>query len=176
MVHIRCPNRSLARRCVGLARMKVRRMWMLLRTTACEEETRKIIVAHATIFSVRRSDTAGSAIRCNTRQPAERKTLWKCGICSPEQTPPTHELSLVAGAGQRFESARRLSFLPAKPIKREEPPTRTLGLCQQYVSSRFYLRASSIPERLRVFRDLLGCIDGRYTGTFRLPSEVVANT
>jgi hypothetical protein len=27
------------------------------------------------------------------------------------------DASLVAGAGQRFESARRLSFLPANPIK-----------------------------------------------------------
>src|SRR3712207_8824365 len=29
------------------------------------------------------------------------------------------------------------------------------------------LRASSIPDRLRLFRDLLGCIDGRYPETFR---------
>src|ERR687889_831833 len=48
----------------------------------------------------RASDPAGwCAIRCNTRQPAERKPIWKCGICNPEQTPTTHELSLVAGAG-----------------------------------------------------------------------------
>jgi hypothetical protein len=33
------------------------------------------------------------------------------------QTPATHDLSLVAGAGQRFESARRLSFLPANLLK-----------------------------------------------------------
>jgi hypothetical protein len=33
--------------------------------------------------------------------------------------------------GQRFESARRLSILPAKPIKREETAIMLLGTWQQ---------------------------------------------
>jgi hypothetical protein len=33
--------------------------------------------------------------------------------------------------GKRFESARRLSVLPAKPIKREEPTIMLLGSWQQ---------------------------------------------
>jgi hypothetical protein len=48
----------------------------------------------------------------------------------PVQTPATHELSLVAGAGQRFESARRLLIGVDKPNvqNRENPRLITRGL------------------------------------------------
>src|SRR5215207_8976588 len=59
-----------------------------------------------------------------------------CGIRKPEQTPATHELSLVMRLGQRFESARRLSIFPAKLVKTKSPRHEHRGLCQQYVSSR----------------------------------------
>jgi len=51
---------------------------------------------------------------------------------------------LVAGAGQRFESARRLYNFPAKPVKTENPRCSSRGHCQQYVSSRLYRKASSL--------------------------------
>jgi hypothetical protein len=37
---------------------------------------------------------------------------------------------------KRFESARRLSILPANPVKTESLRPKHRGLCQQYVSSR----------------------------------------
>src|SRR5215218_2345257 len=43
---------------------------------------------------------------------------------------------LVMRLGQRFEFARRLSLLPAKPVKTESFRPEHRGLCQQYVSSR----------------------------------------
>src|SRR5829696_5993465 len=43
---------------------------------------------------------------------------------------------LVMRLGQRFESARRLTFFPARPLKRRSPRESCRGLCQQYVSSR----------------------------------------
>jgi hypothetical protein len=54
MVPIQCPNRSPVRHCVGSARMKVLRMWAPRRAPMCEEKTRKIFVAPATIFGIRR--------------------------------------------------------------------------------------------------------------------------
>jgi hypothetical protein len=45
--------------------------------------------------------------------------------------------------GKRFESARRLSDFPAKPVKTRSPRCSCRGLCQQYVSSRLYPKASS---------------------------------
>jgi hypothetical protein len=47
------------------------------------------------------------------------------------QPSATDDRTLVAGAGQRFESARRLFILPAKPIKREKPAIRCSGAWQQ---------------------------------------------
>src|SRR3712207_3790685 len=41
------------------------------------------------------------------------------GDCKSVQTPATPYLSLVMSRGKRFESARRLSFLPAKSVKTE---------------------------------------------------------
>jgi hypothetical protein len=47
------------------------------------------------------------------------------------QIPATRDASLVMRLGQRFESARRLFILPAKPIKREKPAIRCAGAWQQ---------------------------------------------
>src|SRR5215212_9222240 len=67
------------------------------------------------------SDTTGNAIRYNAWQAREEKPALICGICKPLQTPATPELSLVAGAGKRFESARRLSRNPIdKPNTRQK--------------------------------------------------------
>jgi Ketopantoate reductase PanE/ApbA len=57
-------------------------------------------------------------------------------VADPLQAPATPELSLVAGAGQRFESARRLFVFPANTAKTESHRCSCRGLCQQYVSSR----------------------------------------
>jgi hypothetical protein len=43
---------------------------------------------------------------------------------------------LVIRARQRFESARRLSFLPANTVKVKSPRHERRRFCQQYVSSR----------------------------------------
>jgi hypothetical protein len=53
---------------------------------------------------------------CNAQQPLPRTRSWS--------------------RGKRFESARRLSFLPAKSVKTKSPRHEHRGLCQQYVSSR----------------------------------------
>ena len=53
-------------------------------------------------------DTTGNAMRCNAEQSREEKPACICGIGNLVQTPATPDGSLVAGAGQRFESARRL--------------------------------------------------------------------
>ena len=50
---------------------------------------------------------------------------------------------LVPGAGQRFESARRLFVFPAKPAKTKGLRSSSRRLCQQYVSSR--LSESLVP-------------------------------
>jgi predicted esterase len=55
-VPIRCPNPLPARRCIGSALMKVRRMWAPQGASACEQETRKIVVALATIFGILRCE------------------------------------------------------------------------------------------------------------------------
>src|SRR5215204_196343 len=49
---------------------------------------------------------------CNCGQTREQKIAYLCGICKPMQPSATADRTLVAGAGQRFESARRLSLLP----------------------------------------------------------------
>src|SRR5215204_3249572 len=46
---------------------------------------------------------------CNSGQTREQESAKKCGICNPLQPSATPDRTLVAGAGQRFESARRLS-------------------------------------------------------------------
>src|SRR5829696_847885 len=61
-------------------------------------------------------------------------------------------------SGQRFESARRLSFLPAKPVKTENSRCSCRGLCQQYVSSRLYPKASS--SALACYKWLQGMAGG----------------
>ena len=64
--------------------------------------------------------------------------------------------SLVAGAGQRFESARRLSIFPANTIKVKSLRHEHRGLRQQYVSSRVYPKASSMPSAACLFILLYG--------------------
>jgi hypothetical protein len=56
----------------------------------------------------------------------------------------THSSKLVKRLGQRFESARRLFVLPANIVKVKSPRHEHRGLCQQYISSRLYPKASSI--------------------------------
>jgi hypothetical protein len=51
---------------------------------------------------------------------------------------------LVKRLGQRFESARRLSFLPAKSAKTKSSRCSCRGLSQHYVCSRLYPNASSM--------------------------------
>src|SRR5215217_3185982 len=62
-------------------------------------------VSHAFLTPV---DPNPDAIPCNTGQSREYETAYLCGICNPVQRPATTDRTLVAGAGQRFESARRL--------------------------------------------------------------------
>jgi hypothetical protein len=83
-----------------------------------------------------RFDPNPHAIPCNSGQCREQKTLCLCGICKPLQLSVTTDRALVAVAGKRFESARRLSILPAKPLKTKSPRHEHRALCQQYVSSR----------------------------------------
>jgi len=128
------------------------------------------------VISAQQYGPDGSGRSKSFPQSKEQESAHLCRIRKPLQCPATADRALVMSRSQRFESARRLSISPANPVKMKSPRCSCQRLCQQYVSSRFYLRASSISESLRVFRDPLGCIDGRYTGTFRLPSEVVANT
>jgi hypothetical protein len=45
-------------------------------------------------------------------------------------------LTRKEGRGKRFESARRLYILPAKPVKTKSVRPEHRGLCQQNVSSR----------------------------------------
>src|SRR5215217_1387961 len=59
-------------------------------------------------------------------------------------TPYDSHSQLVMRLGQRFESARRLSFLPAKPVKTKGLRPEHRGLCQQYVSSRDWPNATSL--------------------------------
>jgi hypothetical protein len=56
----------------------------------------------------------------------------------------THSSKLVKRLGQRFESARRLFVFPANTVKVKSPRHEHRGLCQQYVSSRLYPKASSM--------------------------------
>src|SRR5829696_198577 len=50
------------------------------------------------------------AITCNGRQTREKKPAYLSGFCKCVQSLGMPRISLVAGAGKRFESARRLSF------------------------------------------------------------------
>jgi hypothetical protein len=61
--------------------------------------------------------------------------------CTPQQRLSDHSYR----AGQWFESARRLSFFPAKPAKTKSPDVRVAG----FVSSRLYLK----PKGKNVWRN-----------------------
>jgi hypothetical protein len=53
-------------------------------------------------------DTTGNANWCNTHQAGEKDPHRYAGFAKPLQPSATIDRTLVAGAGQRFESARRL--------------------------------------------------------------------
>src|SRR5215217_5696745 len=76
--------------------------------------------------------------------------------------------ALVMSRGKRFESARRLSFFRAKPVKRRKPRCTYRGLCQQYVSSKLYPKASS--SALACYKWLQGTAGGvgEFSGIDRL--------
>ena len=74
-----------------------------------KEITRKELKAKidrgTTSTSWRRS--RGGSLRCR-----EHKTPFLSGMCNLLQPSATINRTLVAGAGKRFESARRLSYFP----------------------------------------------------------------
>src|SRR5215217_3437722 len=55
---------------------------------------------------------------CNSEQHREQKTVYLCVIRKLLQCSATTDRTLVAGAGQRFESARRLSYFSSSQSKR----------------------------------------------------------
>jgi hypothetical protein len=61
---------------------------------------------------------------CNSEQTREQKTRCLRGVCNPVQCPATTDRTLVAGAGQRFESARRLFVFPHPAHWRHRRPQR----------------------------------------------------
>jgi hypothetical protein len=61
--------------------------------------------------------------------------------------------------GKRFESARRLSFLPANSAKTKSLRSSCRTLCQQYVSSRL-LSQSLVPLALACYKWLQGTAGG----------------
>src|SRR5215210_2450350 len=56
-------------------------------------------------------DPNPGAIPCNSEQSRAQKTVYLCEICKPVQHSATTDRTLVERSGQRFESARRLSYL-----------------------------------------------------------------
>ena len=76
---------------------------------ACRAHRNRRRVIHGVLTLL---DPSPYAILCNIEQYREQKTPYLCGICNPVQRSATTDCTLVAGAGQRFESARRLSFHP----------------------------------------------------------------
>ena len=85
------------------------------------QSTSRRIVLHESLCTHNWSRWTGRLRRYTMRTPPRAKhrstrvytcngySLYLCGICKPVQTPAAPYLSLVAGAGGRFESARRLS-------------------------------------------------------------------
>jgi hypothetical protein len=67
------------------------------------------------------------AIPCNPGQSREEKTAYKCGICKTLQPRATTDRTLVMRLGQRFDSARRLSYFVS--VRRPFPtPDESLGV------------------------------------------------
>src|SRR5215211_4921264 len=66
---------------------------------------------------------------CNSEQSREQRAAYLCGICKPLQRSATTDRTLVAGAGQRFESARRLPLIGVdKPnVQNRENPRLITG-------------------------------------------------
>src|SRR5215213_651468 len=70
---------------------------------------------------------------------------------------------------KRFESARRLSIFPANTIKVKSLRHEHRGLRQQYVSTRVYPKASSMPSAACLFILLYGA--SRREGLRRCPDD-----
>jgi hypothetical protein len=64
------------------------------------------------------------------------------------QTRATHELSLVAGAGKRFESARRLSIFPAISAKTKSSDVRVGGFVSSRLSQRLVHAVGGVPSHV----------------------------
>src|SRR5215217_7490151 len=82
---IQCPNPSPARRCVGSARMNARRMCTSRAAPTCEEEAQKLIMAPATIFSVRGCE------ECHVR-PGSLVRGFEGGVYAREHKLRLHEV------------------------------------------------------------------------------------